>query len=272
MFAKHVRGDLTEVVGEIREEYTLELDTPSADIAAYIAAPHHFVRTTVERDENKDDLTRDPYETLERGGDCKDLCVLLASIYRTLSMPSRIVRVKNDSDQRHASLEVPIGAESVTGGPESVEAGIETFFERNGYTVDGLECRWRTTPRGRVLLADPVHSEYVGDCRSLSRGEYLRSADGEWVWTQHDEVFDTVVPSEGEVYNVYSRKSAEIQRHLEAAKAETAEFRDLLTHAEVDDGFASILSDVDSVAERIDDARTTVPFREHAEQHHHDPR
>lgn len=271
MFAKYIRGDLTEIVAEIRDEYTLELNTSNASIAAYIAAPQHYVVTTVDGDREKDDLTREPYETLEKGGDCKDLCVLLASIYRTLSVPCRIVCIKNESDQRHASLEVPVATEGVSGGTEDIEAGIETFFEQNGYAVNGIRCHWRTTPHGRVLLADPAHSAYVGDCRSLESEGYLRSSAGEWRWTQHDEIFDTVVPSDGEIYNIYSRKSERIQRHLEAANEETAEFRDLLTDAEVDDDFISILGKIKRVQGQIDDAQKEVPFREHAEKHHHDP-
>jgi len=71
-----------------------------------LARLHRFVRDSVDYHREPVEQFQSPSLTLERGGDCDDLVLLLAALAWSLRYPWRIRAVGNPRDPHHYSLEL----------------------------------------------------------------------------------------------------------------------------------------------------------------------
>ena len=120
----------------------------------------------------------DPGDMLYRlEGDCQDQSVLLASLYMSVDLDVRFVRVSKPG-QSHVLTEVYCPA------PDSdlVCSVLRKFYSRElGRDVGEIAFEERSGESGFWLVADPEWSSFVGDISTL-RGDYITDSASGWEW------------------------------------------------------------------------------------------
>jgi len=129
----------------------------------------------------------DPDEMLYRlEGDCQDQSVLLASMYLSVGLDVRFVRIKDEfGEGSHVFPEVYCPAPD----RELVCSAVRKFYDREfDRRIDEIYFEGNDSELGFWLIADPEFSRYVGDVESLRRDDYVHDTAGGWQWTNLVEV------------------------------------------------------------------------------------
>ncbi|RLM59301.1 hypothetical protein DVK02_00695 [Halobellus sp. Atlit-31R] len=176
-------------------------------LAVRIAIPHWFVRSTQVGSADSDrELNRTPTETFEEGGDCVDRCVLLGSLWATLSLPSELYSISSeDSDSAHLTAIATIPDVDDGPSPEAVSAElVRIYTDHLSRELEPTDIFSWTDDGELHLIADPVFSDHVGDIGSMvEHGFATVDGQGEVEWEFHNEIQDVVVPTGGSAYHRY---------------------------------------------------------------------
>lgn len=189
------------------EAYEPVEETLATEVASRIAAPHLFVKDHVQGFDGADEPKR-PSRTLSEGGVCYNQAIALLSLYGTLSIPARKLKVARP---RKAHSTVLVGLGSLPGDLTEPEllAGLSRFYEVHDVPAPDPSALVQEPDSARHLsddvrdefswyVADPVFSRYVGNSMELTRLGYIeRNAD---FWRRSREAYETIVLSEEDVY------------------------------------------------------------------------
>jgi hypothetical protein len=97
-----LRGSTEPAVRDIAQR--LVLGTDRNDHAERIARLHRFVRDAIDYHREPVEMFQSPTLTLERGGDCDDLVLLLGALAWSLRYPWQVEPVGDPRDPHHYSL------------------------------------------------------------------------------------------------------------------------------------------------------------------------
>lgn len=195
-YAQFCRSDLDSVV---RETLPARVDPEDWVTAAFHL--HQFVYTEVPYESRHDDgvsrPVREPAVTLERGGNCEEQCILLASLLSTAGIDHCFLSLHR-SDRAHLSMWC-----GDLGSTEEVDLDIVELGETTGVQVEGIASQHTnenqiatighalaeltvrslkdgtTVVRTRWYYCDPVMGGYLGDLSGLRTKDYI-TADGKW--------------------------------------------------------------------------------------------
>jgi len=169
-------------------------------LAMRIAIPHWFVHSTQVGSADSDrKVNRTPRETFEEGGNCVDRCVLLGSMWATLSVPSELLSIVSaDSDEGHLTAVAKVPA--VDGGPTVDELKTELariYAEHLSRDVPPADVFSWTDGGDTYVIADPIFSAHVGDVDSMVEHGFATVDGDDLAWNFHNEIQDVIVPTDG---------------------------------------------------------------------------
>lgn len=178
-------------------------------VAARIAIPHWFVRSTQVGSADSDrKLNRTPTETFEEGGNCVDRCILLGSMWATLSIPSELLSIcPEDFDDGHLTAVATVP--DLDDGPsadalkDELVAIYTDHLDRDLTPADVFT--WESAG-DRHVIADPIFSDHVGDVESMVDHGYATVDGGTVDWYFHNEIQDVVIPTDGAACYRYQRQ------------------------------------------------------------------
>ncbi|MFC6954756.1 hypothetical protein [Halorubellus litoreus] len=208
--ASRVRNDLTALTKRAFQRFEADFgligDQPfpatytsvARYLAARIAVPHWFVRTHVGSAESDQRVNRTPKETVADGGNCVDQCVLLGSIWATMSVPSELLSI--NSQERNASHLTAVATVPPTDNRPSSEALtdelVRLYDALPSRTVDPDDVHVWTDDGDLRVIADPVFCDYAGDVESMANQGFLTVEDQKPEWAYHNVIHDVLIPLE----------------------------------------------------------------------------
>lgn len=189
------------------EAYEPVEETLATEVASRIAAPHLFVKNHVQGFDGADDPKR-PVQTLSEGGVCYNQAIALLSLYGTLSIPTRKLKVTRPG-KAHSTVLVGLGALPGDLTEPELLTGLSRFYEVHDVPAPDPSALVQEPDSARQLsddvrddfswyVADPVFSRYVGNSMELTRLGYIERNDE--FWRRSREVYETIVLSEENVY------------------------------------------------------------------------
>lgn len=169
-------------------------------VAVRIAIPHWFVHSTQVGDADGDRrLNRTPAETFEEGGNCVDRCVLLGSMWATLSLPSVLLSLcAEDADAAHLSAVATVPDIDDGPSPDAVTAElVQIYTDHLSRDLEPSDVYGWTDDGDLHLIADPVFSDHVGDIASMVDHSFATVDGGGVEWEFHNETQDVMVSADG---------------------------------------------------------------------------
>lgn len=254
---EYVDFDWQAGVRRVFDEYDLVDETGAAKAASYIAAPHLYVREHVPGYDG-DDEPKPPSRTLSEGGVCYNQSIALISLYGTLSVPSRKLKIVRPG-AAHSTVLVGFGNEDSLYSESEIRDGLRQFYEANDrYAPETLVVE---PPTARHLsddarsqygwyLADPTFSKFVGDAVELRRHGYLAGVTDDGFWNDQREMYELVFLSDGTIRMLGEHGLQELKSELlevdELMNDAIDEYRDLESSADELTRLRELLGDLKS--------------------------
>ena len=213
-----VRDDLTELTTLAFNRFETEFGTLGEKpfpgvytsepryLAVCIAIPHWFVHSTqVGSADNDRRLNRTPAETFEEGGNCVDRCILLGSIWATLSLSSELLSIRaEDSDDAHLTAVATVPDIDEDRTPEELTTElVQIYTDHLSRDVASTDIFTWIDNGDLHLIADPVFSDHVGDIKSMVDHGFATLDGQEVEWTFHNEIQDVIIPTDAPAYHRY---------------------------------------------------------------------
>lgn len=140
------------------------------------AALHEYVLENVEYDEEVGpNFNREPKVAARKGGNCVDLSILLASLYRCINLTCRLTVVRSTGNEGHMFPEVFFQVSDIEQVTESLK---EFYSEPNTLRLFRWNFSRDDDRKGFWMVSDPTGSSYVGDIQGLVQGGLVKNADG----------------------------------------------------------------------------------------------
>ena len=207
-----VRSDLTELTTLAFSRFENEFGTlgqkpfpgrytsDARYVAARIAIPHWFVHSTQVGSADGDrKLNRTPTETFEEGGNCVDRCILLGSMWATLSLPSELLSLSaQDTDVAHLTAVATVPDVDDGPSPDAVTSELTHIYtEHLSRDLAPSDVHTWIDDGDLRLIADPVFSDRVGDIGSMVEHGFAAVDGADVEWEFHNETQDVLVSSDG---------------------------------------------------------------------------
>lgn len=174
-------------------------------LAARLAVPHWFVNTQVGSAEGDRKRNRTPEETVDEGGNCVDRCILLGSIWATMSVPSELLSITGEGhDAAHLTAVATLPACEERPSPESLtDALVRLYADIPSHSLGPDDINVWTEDGDLRVVADPIFCDHVGDVGSMVDHEFATFDGRKPEWAYHNVIRDVIVPVDTPAYRRY---------------------------------------------------------------------